>query len=189
MQLFSPRWNLIVKLLILLGICLVISLPWLIYELGQSPWLTGLGATRKQEVPFDHQIHAGDLGMDCRYCHTSVNKGSFAGMPTKESCMSCHSMVGKDLPLLKPLYDKVDSGEPIEWVRTNDLPDFVFFDHSMHTKDGMDCAMCHGNVTKMKATRKTETLLMTWCLDCHRDPEGFANLEVEMDMSCSICHQ
>lgn len=124
-----------------------------------------------QPVPFSHKHHAGDDGIDCRYCHTSVEKSSFAGIPPTEICMTCHSQIWTDSPLLEPVRESFRTGRPITWARVHDLPDFVYFDHSIHIKKGISCVSCHGRVDEMPLTAKQATLSMRWCLDCHRNPE------------------
>jgi hypothetical protein len=124
----------------------------------------------EQPVQFSHKHHVSDAGIDCRYCHTSVDKSSFAGIPPTETCMTCHSQVWSDSPEIKPIHDSWTSGEPIEWNRVHDLPDFVYFNHSAHVSKGVGCDSCHGNVGQMPLVYKVTDLSMAWCLDCHRDP-------------------
>ncbi len=124
----------------------------------------------EQPVQFSHKHHVSDAGIDCRYCHTSVDKSSFAGIPATETCMTCHSQVWSDSPELKPVHDSWASGEPLQWNRVHDLPDFVYFNHSAHISKGVGCQSCHGNVGSMPLVMKVNDLSMAWCLDCHRDP-------------------
>jgi hypothetical protein len=124
-----------------------------------------------QPVEFSHQHHVTDDGIDCRYCHSSVDKAASAGMPSTEVCMTCHSQIWKDSPLIKPIYDSYRTGKPIEWTRVHDLPDFAYFNHSIHVQKGVSCVSCHGRVDKMPITWKEKDLSMAWCLDCHRNPE------------------
>ncbi|MDQ6912830.1 MAG: cytochrome c family protein, partial [Verrucomicrobiota bacterium] len=123
--------------------------------------------------PFSHQHHVAGLGIDCRYCHTSVEQSSFAGVPPTETCMTCHSQVWKDAPVLQPVRDSWQTGRPIKWTRVHDLPDYVYFNHSIHVAKGVGCATCHGQVNEMPLTWKTKQLYMRWCLDCHRQPENY----------------
>ena len=136
------------------------------------------GVTIDQEVPFSHKHHVAGLGIDCRYCHTSVETGPFAGIPPTETCMTCHSQVWNDAPILAPVRDSWSSRSnpvprPLEWVRVHDVPDFVYFDHSIHINKGVSCESCHGRVDQMPLMRKEHSLQMQWCLQCHRAPERF----------------
>lgn len=130
----------------------------------------GVNETVEQPVPFSHKHHVDDVGLDCRYCHTSVETSAYAGMPPVSTCMTCHSQLFVDQPMLKPLRDAWTQHTPLAWRRVNQLPDFVYFDHSIHLAKGVGCASCHGRVDQMPLMRRTQTLSMTWCLDCHRDP-------------------
>jgi hypothetical protein len=124
-------------------------------------------------VPFSHEHHVGGLGIDCRYCHTSVEVSSFAGLPSTATCMNCHSQIWSGSDVLKPVRDSYQSGVPIRWTRVHNLPDFVYFDHSIHVNKGVGCATCHGRVDRMPLMWQDQTLQMEWCLDCHRGPEQF----------------
>ncbi|HEY9131964.1 MAG TPA: cytochrome c3 family protein [Dyella sp.] len=130
----------------------------------------GMNETVDQPVPFSHKHHVGDIGIDCRYCHASVETSAYAGMPSIATCMTCHSQLFSDQPMLRPLIDAWQSGVPLAWRRVNQLPDFVYFDHSIHVAKGVGCASCHGRVDRMPLMRRTQPLSMAWCLDCHRDP-------------------
>ena len=123
----------------------------------------------EQPIAFSHKHHVGDDGIDCRYCHTSVEKSAFAGMPSTSICLSCHSQLFLDSPKLKPLHDSARTGRPIHWVRVHDLPDFVYFAHDIHVNKGVACIECHGRVDQMPLTWRTKSLEMQWCLRCHRD--------------------
>lgn len=137
-------------------------------------WSTGnpyaLRAPPPQPIPFSHQHHVRDDGIDCRYCHTSVEKSAFAGIPSTDICMSCHSQLFSDAPVLEPLRRSARTGERLRWTRVNDLPDFVFFDHSAHVRHGVPCKECHGRIDQMPLTVRVASLDMHWCLGCHRDP-------------------
>jgi hypothetical protein len=122
-----------------------------------------------QPIPFSHKHHAGDDGIDCRYCHTSVEKSAFAGMPSTSICLSCHSQLFLDSPALAPLHESARTGRPIHWTRVHDLPDFVYFEHDIHVSKGVACVSCHGRVDQMPLTWRTASLEMQWCLGCHRD--------------------
>jgi hypothetical protein len=141
--------------------------------LYRSPFLTRVNDSRAQDVPFSHTHHVAGLGLDCRYCHTSVEDSSFAGIPPTETCMTCHSQVWNDTPMLEPVRESWATGEPLEWLRIHDVPDFVYFDHSIHVNKGVGCVTCHGDVRDMPLMRKENTLHMAWCLQCHKAPEKF----------------
>jgi hypothetical protein len=142
-----------------------------VYAIYRSPYTTEQNVPLAQPVPFSHQHHAAGLGIDCRYCHTSVEKSAFAGLPPTETCMTCHSQVWKDAPLLAPVRNSLATQQPIHWNRVNQLPDFVFFNHSIHVQKGIGCSTCHGRVDQMPITWKAESLYMRWCLDCHEAPQ------------------
>jgi len=127
----------------------------------------------EQPVPFSHKHHVDDVGLDCRYCHGSVETSAYAGMPPVSTCMTCHSQLFTDQPMLKPVLEAWRDGTPIAWHRVNQLPDFVYFDHSIHVAKGIGCASCHGRIDQMPLVRRTSTLSMKWCLDCHRHPEAY----------------
>jgi hypothetical protein len=142
-----------------------------VYLIYRSPYTTAQGLPMEQEVPFSHQHHVAGLGLDCRYCHTSVETSSFAGIPPTETCMTCHSRVWTDAPMLAPERLSLARGQPLRWQRVNDLPDFVFFNHSIHVQKGIGCSTCHGPVNDMPLTWKEHSLYMRWCLDCHEAPQ------------------
>ena len=144
-----------------------------VYAVYRSPYTTNVHVPLEQPVPFSHQHHVSGLGLDCRYCHTLVEKAAFAGVPATETCMTCHSQVWKDAPLLAPVRESLATGQPIEWKRVNQAPDFVFFNHSIHVQKGIGCSTCHGQVDQMPITWKAHSLYMRWCLDCHEAPEKF----------------
>lgn len=131
------------------------------FEVGYQP---------VQPVEFSHKIHAGDLGLDCRYCHSTVERSSFAAVPPSATCMNCHARVKTDSPLLLPLYDSVAQGKPVPWIRVHNLPDYVYFDHSAHLAAGVGCSTCHGRIDQMPRVTQVESLTMGWCLQCHRNP-------------------
>ncbi len=143
------------------------------YVLARSPFATGVGEYVPQPVQFSHEHHAYDDGIDCRYCHTSVEDSSFAGIPPIETCMNCHSQLWTDSAELAPVIQSWETGIPIQWNRVNSVDDFVYFNHSIHVQNGVGCETCHGRVDQMPLMRKAETLQMEWCLDCHRDPSQY----------------
>ncbi len=169
-QLFPRGANTIARLSIGAVVLGAAGLGWGAYSVLRSPYMTHVAVPLDQPVPFSHEHHVAGLGIDCRYCHTSVEKSAFAGIPPTETCMTCHSQVWKDAPVLQPVRDSLQNGTPLRWTRVHDLPDYVYFDHSIHVNKGVGCASCHGRVDQMPITWKTQELQMRWCLDCHRDP-------------------
>jgi hypothetical protein len=135
-----------------------------------SPWTTRQHVPLDQPVPFSHEHHVGGLGIDCRYCHTTVETSSTAGIPPTETCMTCHSQLWTQAPLLEPVRQSWATSQPIEWNRVHDLPAFVFFNHSIHVQKGIGCSTCHGRVDRMPLVWQEHTLWMKWCIDCHKDP-------------------
>ncbi len=172
-QIFHPSTNTISRISIYGAVFLAAGVLWLLYGINSSAYVTGEGVALPQPVPFSHKHHVRGIGIDCRYCHTSVEDSAFAGMPATETCMSCHSQIWADSPILEPVRESFRTGRPIEWTRVHDLPDFVYFNHSIHLKKGIGCASCHGRVDEMPLMWKVNSLHMEWCLDCHRHPERF----------------
>jgi len=167
-QLFHKNTNLYVRTLIV-GILVVLSfIGWAYQQAYYSTYFNRVDVFREQPVMFSHKQHISGLGLDCRYCHTSVETGSSAGIPPTHTCMSCHSQVWTEAPILEPIRTSYRTGTPLQWVRVHDLPDFVYFNHSIHIKKGIGCTTCHGQVDQMPLIRKVNTLYMGWCLDCHR---------------------
>jgi hypothetical protein len=136
-----------------------------------TPKYTRVGYAPVQPIPFDHSLHAGQLGLDCRYCHTNVEKSEESNIPATQTCMACHSIVKKDSPLLQPLRDSAASSEPVSWVRIHRAPDYVYFNHAVHVNRGVSCVECHGKVNEMSVVFQDQPQSMSWCLDCHRNPE------------------
>lgn len=157
-----------------LGLYALVVLPGSLAIFGfsyyRSSWYTGVGAFVEQPVPFSHKHHAGELGLDCRYCHTGVEKSAFAGLPPTETCMTCHSQLWTNAEMLAPVRESLATDKPIRWQRVHHLPDYVYFDHSVHVRNGIGCSSCHGDVEAMPLMTKAKSLSMAWCLDCHRDP-------------------
>lgn len=170
-QIFHPSTNTIARVSILGGILILGGVGLVAAMIDRSPYMTGVGVARPQPVPFSHAHHAGDLGFDCRFCHTSVEDGAIAGIPPSKTCMKCHSQIWADSPMLEPVRSSFAEGDPIEWTRVHDLPDFAYFDHSAHVAKGVGCVSCHGRVDEMPLMWKVHNLHMDWCLDCHREPE------------------
>src|SRR3954453_3495060 len=172
-QLFHRRSNTIARVSILGVVLLITAGGWLLHAIFWSPYMTKVNVPIEQPVQFSHEHHNGGLGIDCRYCHTSVEKSSFAGIPPTETCMTCHSQLYTDQPILAPVRESLATDTPMRWNRVNDVPDFVFFNHSIHVNKGIGCSTCHGAVQKMPLMWKANTLYMKWCLDCHRDPAKY----------------
>jgi len=170
-QIFRPSTNTIARVSIFGAVFMVGGLLWLGDRINRSPYVTQATVTRAQPVPFSHKLHAGDLGLDCRHCHTTVEQSAFAGIPATKVCMTCHSQVFSDSPVLEPVRASFASDRSIEWNRVHDLPDFVTFDHSIHLAKGIGCVSCHGHVDEMPLMRQEAPLNMSWCLSCHRNPE------------------
>lgn len=142
-------------------------------QIARSSYLTGRYVERQQPVQFSHKHHVGDDGIDCRYCHQTVETTASAGMPSTQTCMNCHSQIWNDSPYLEPVKASFRENKPIEWERVHDLPEFVYFDHSIHVAKGVGCSSCHGQIDNMPAVYQENTLQMEWCLACHREPEKF----------------
>jgi len=205
-----------VFLVSLIALVLVVGgLIGLAYGVQGSPYVTRAFEYREQPVQFSHERHVAGNGIDCRYCHTSVETSAFAGIPPTKTCMNCHSQVFANSPYLEPVRSSFREDKPIEWTRVHDLPDFVYFDHSIHVAKGVGCSTCHGRVDLMPLMLQVSTLQMQWCLDCHRNPEKFvrpreavyqmdyqppadqlalgtklvAEYNIQRLTSCSICHR
>jgi len=168
-QIFKKEANLLVYKLLaakVIGIGVVGLAVWYYF----SPRFVDVGYHPKQPLPYSHRLHAGDLGIDCRYCHTHVDQSAHAGVPSTQTCMNCHSMIFKDSPNLAALRDSWAYEKPMKWVKVHDLPKFAHFNHSVHVKAGVGCQSCHGDVAAMDVVYKSQPLSMRWCLDCHRNP-------------------
>ncbi|MGC9327404.1 MAG: cytochrome c3 family protein [Candidatus Hinthialibacter sp.] len=166
-----PKWTNyagpVLAILLIIGPLYAVSLAYY----GGSPRTTDVGYQPKQPVPYSHALHAGELGIDCRYCHNAVSESAYASIPPTQTCMNCHKQIRPESDKLLPIRESLETGMPIEWVRVHDLPDYVYFNHSAHVTRGVGCASCHGRVDKMEEVHLVETLSMAWCLDCHRSPE------------------
>ena len=172
-QIFHHSTNTLARLSIFGGVFILLAAIWAVAEINRSSWNTGQWIEREQPVQFSHKHHSGDDGIDCRYCHTSVETSSDAGMPPTRTCMNCHSQIWADSPYLAPVRESWKTGKPIEWTRVHDLPDYVYFNHSIHVNKGVGCSTCHGNVSNMPIMYQAASLQMEWCLQCHRNPEKF----------------
>jgi hypothetical protein len=194
------------------------TLARVFWMLMRSPFQTNVGVVRDQPVPFSHEHHVRGLGIDCRYCHNAVEDSEHSNVPPTYTCMSCHSQIWSDSPMLAPVRDSLKSGKPLVWNRLHDLPDFVYFNHSIHVNKGVGCATCHGRIDLMPLAFKDQPMTMEWCLECHRhperhlrptseitnmnyEPEGGDQLEVGRKLvdqyhiptdrltNCSVCHR
>jgi Cytochrome c7 and related cytochrome c len=173
MQIFRRSTNSIAKFSIFGSLFFLAGLVWVLYAFNSSGYNTNQSITIDQPVPFSHEHHVAGLGLDCRYCHTSVETSAFAGIPPSATCMNCHKLIWKDSPMLEPVRQSYKTGIPIRWTRVHDLPDYVYFNHSIHVAKGIGCATCHGRVDRMPLMRQVAPLQMQWCLDCHRHPERY----------------
>jgi hypothetical protein len=214
-QIFKKSANTISRVSILGALLLAGLLLGLVMELGNSPWVTNQNVAREQPIQFSHERHVGGNGIDCRYCHTSVEDSKFAGIPPTKTCMNCHSQIFSQSQFLEPVRTSFNSNTPLRWTRVHDLPDFVFFDHSIHVNKGVGCTTCHGQVDRMPLMWQAASLQMQWCLDCHREPERYvrpreavfrvdyqppsdqlelgkrlvAEYQIQKLTSCSTCHR
>jgi hypothetical protein len=168
--LFQRRANQTIRRGLLLLLVLVVGCPTALMLYVRSPYVTGEGYPRDQPIEFDHRHHTRDDGIDCRYCHHEVERSRFAGIPSTSLCMGCHSQIWNDSPQIEPLRRSYYSGVPVRWNRVHHLPDFAYFDHSIHVAKGVGCVTCHGRVDQMAEVRQVSSLQMRWCIDCHRDP-------------------
>ena len=168
-----PRWSnkipLIFVILVLSGVLFIIGFFWYF----GSPKYTDVGYRPLQPIPYSHKLHAGDLGLDCRYCHTAVEVSAKANVPPTQTCMNCHSLIKTDSEKLAAVRESWTTKQPIEWVRVHNLPDYVYFNHSAHIHAGIGCISCHGNVAEMEKVMQVKPLSMGWCLDCHRNPDAY----------------
>ena len=212
---FGRRANLITKLVIFGGLIGLAALYGVCNQIQRAPFSTGNRIAFAQPVPFSHQVHVGGDGIDCRYCHQTVETSSSAGIPPTQTCMNCHTFIRTDSPNLEPVRQSWQTGQPLHWERVHDLGDYVFFNHSIHINKGVGCSTCHGRVDQMPAVYAENQLRMEWCLECHRNPEKYVrpreevfNMEyqppdnqielgrrlvqeyqVRSLTSCSICHR
>ena len=155
-----------------IGIALLAAVPYLVFLVyaAGSPGTTDVGYSPKQPVAYSHQVHVGKMGMDCRYCHTTVEGAAFAAVPPTSVCMNCHKTIGWELKTVAPLRQSTETNMPVPWVRVHDLPDYVYFDHHAHLARNVGCVSCHNRIDRMEQVYQAEKLSMGWCLDCHRDP-------------------
>jgi hypothetical protein len=179
-QFFHRSANNIARISMILAVVLA-GVAFLVYtQVARSSYLTGRYLEKQQPVQFSHKHHTGDDGIDCRYCHTTVETTASAGMPPTQTCMNCHSQIWADSPYLEPVRASFRDNKPIEWERVHDLPEYAYFNHSIHVAKGVGCSTCHGQIDEMPAVYQENTLQMEWCLSCHREPEKFIRPKSEI---------
>ena len=214
-QIFSKSANAWSKASIFAVLGLVVTIGGAVGVLQRSDFVTTANTFRPQPVQFSHQHHVGGIGIDCRYCHTSVEVSSTAGIPPTKTCINCHSQIWSTSPYLEPVRSSFRDDTPLKWLRVHDTPDFVYFNHSIHVKKGVGCETCHGRVDKMPLMKQQNSLQMEWCLNCHRNPEQFvrprsevftmgyvpavdqrelgpqlvAEYKIQSLTNCSVCHR
>lgn len=171
-QIFPPWWNKLPIVAAVVGILVpTIAVAGIWYYF--SPWYTDVGYAPAQPVSYSHRLHVGELGLDCRYCHASVEISPVANVPPTSTCMNCHQLVMRDSAELAPIRDSASSGRPMRWIRVHELPDYAYFTHRAHVTAGIGCVTCHGRVDEMETVTQTTPLSMSWCLDCHRNPAPY----------------
>jgi hypothetical protein len=172
-QIFHHSTNTIARVSIYGAVILIALLGYAVDVVNNTSYVTEVHNARPQPVPFSHKHHVSELGLDCRYCHASVEISSSAGMPPTQTCMTCHSQIWTGAAMLEPVRASYRDSTPISWTRVNAVPDFVYFNHSIHIAKGVGCTTCHGPVGEMNITWRSESLYMRWCLECHNAPEKF----------------
>ena len=173
MAVIFPRWTNLLPVMLAGGA--LVAAPAAVFGVWYwfSPKFTDVGYQPDQPVPFSHAMHAGNLGMDCRYCHSTVERSAYAAIPPTQTCMNCHQLVKADSPFLEPVRESWKTGRPVQWQRVHILPDYAFFNHSVHVAAGVGCVSCHGRIDQMEKVTQDQPLSMSWCLSCHRNPEPF----------------
>lgn len=179
-QIFQRSANTLSKLSLFGALAVVGSLLLLVMVLGRTSYVTRQHEIIEQPIQFSHLHHVKDDGIDCRYCHTSVETSAFAGIPPTKTCMNCHSQLFTTAPILEPVRASFRNNTPLHWTRVHDLPDFVYFNHSIHVKKGVGCETCHGRVDEMPLMQQQNSLQMEWCLNCHRNPENYVRPRSEV---------
>jgi hypothetical protein len=172
-QIFHRSTNTLSRVSIYGFVAIVAVLGWAVLEINRSPYVTGANVAKNQPVPFSHKHHVDGLGIDCRYCHTAVEVSANAGIPPTKTCMNCHAQIWTNAAMLEPVRESFRSDTSIRWNRVHDLPDFAYFNHSIHISKGFGCSTCHGQVDQMPLVWQAQSLQMEWCLDCHRQPEKY----------------
>ena len=214
-QIFHRSTNTISRVSIFGAVFIVAGLLGLLDAINRSPWVTDAHVAREQPIQFSHERHVAGNGIDCRYCHSSVEDSAFAGIPPTKTCMNCHAQIFSTSPFLEPVRQSFRSDQSIQWTRVHDLPDFVYFNHSIHLHKGIGCTTCHGQVDRMPLMWQEQSLQMEWCIDCHRHPEAYvrprdslfrvdyvvpsnqeelgrrlvAEYQIQKLTSCSTCHR
>ena len=179
-QIFHRGANNVAKISIVVAILLAGGAFFVYTQIARSSYLTGTFVEKQQPVQFSHKHHVGDDGIDCRYCHTSVETSASAGIPPTQTCMNCHTQIWADSPYLEPVRESYRTNTPIEWERVHDLPEYAYFNHSIHVAKGVGCSTCHGQIDNMPAVFQQNTLQMEWCLSCHREPEKYIRPKSEI---------
>jgi hypothetical protein len=179
-QIFHPSTNTFSKVSIFGAVFILGGSLYGLAVINRSDYATRARVAREQPVPFSHRHHAGELGIDCRYCHTSVEETAYANIPPTQTCMNCHAQIWTGADMLEPVRASYRSGESIAWTKVYDLPDFVYFNHSIHVHKGIGCSTCHGRVDRMNLTYQEPSLHMEWCLGCHREPERYVRPREEV---------
>jgi hypothetical protein len=172
-QIFPRSANALARMSLAGVVIFALVAAWVVLTLMRSSWVTGQYEFIDQPVQFSHAHHVGGVGLDCRYCHTSVENSSFAGIPPTRTCMNCHSEIWTNAEILEPVRASFRNSANLTWIRVNDLPDFVYFNHQIHVRQGVGCATCHGQIDQMPLTYQATSMQMEWCLECHRAPEQF----------------
>jgi hypothetical protein len=172
-QIFHRSTNTLSRLTIFGSLFIVVALTYGLALINRSAYVTSAGIAKEQPIPFSHKHHAGELGIDCRYCHSFVERSAYAGVPPTSTCINCHAQIWADSPTLEPLRTSYRTDKSIEWIKVHDLPDFVYFNHSIHVSKGIGCVSCHGRIDRMNLTWQENSLQMEWCIGCHRQPEEF----------------
>src|SRR3982751_2311838 len=179
-QIFHRSTNIYSRLSILAVVAVAGIAGGIVALLHLSGYNTNQDMFVEQPIQFSHAHHVGGEGFDCRYCHTSVEESAFANIPPTKTCMNCHSQIGANAPILEPVRASFRENKPLHWTRVHDLPDFVYFNHSIHVKKGMGCETCHGRVDQMPLMEQVNSLQMEWCLNCHRNPENYVRPRSEI---------
>jgi len=172
-QIFDRSSNALARMSLVLTGLIIIALGVTLDELQRSPWVTRQGQRPDQPVPFSHKHHVQGLGLQCQYCHTTVEKSSYAGIPPTKTCINCHAQIWTNAQLLEPVRASWATGQSLAWTRVHDLPDYVYYSHEIHVNKGLGCSTCHGRVDQMPLMYAENTLQMEWCLDCHRNPAKY----------------